>query len=248
MVEKTNPILKGLSKEVAKKRAKLLSKKTIKRLQSFNSFERRMALQNIKAGYNIVHNVAGGAITSDKQLDLNKLYNNWKKDKSILSLDYNPEIFPGVVIRYKSGVALLFRSGSVISHGATQVRALEEVPKQVIATLKKIYNLRTRILSKIINIVGVVHFNPNTKLGRFNMERAYIKLTANRDIISSTFEPEQFPGMVLKVKAGEKIVSVLLFATGAAVISGGKVKADIAAAYRKMEKILSSLKLIKEVE
>ena len=96
----------------------------------------------------------------DKDVDLTKLA------RTQPNTEYNPETFPGLVLRIKEpkSAVLVFSSGNLVCTGTKTVAQVKEVVQQVIKQLKKI-NVNVTITPKITvqNIVasGAIDFDLN---------------------------------------------------------------------------------------
>src|SRR3990170_8202874 len=79
-----------------------------------------------------------------------------KMAATLPNTEYNPEQFPGLVIRIKEPKtsALIFSSGKVVCTGARSMEKVEESIKKIIKSLEKI-NIKIKIKPKI-NIQNIV--------------------------------------------------------------------------------------------
>ncbi len=126
--------------------------------------------------------------------------------------EYNPEQFPGLVLRIKKpkSAVLVFSSGNLVCTGTKSVGQVKLVIEQVIKQLKKI-NVRITEKPKINvqNIVasGSIDLSLNLNLLALELE-------------NTEYEPEQFPGLVYKLE--EPTATFLLFSNGKLVCTGTK--------------------------
>lgn len=152
-----------------------------------------------------------------------------EKMAAVLSnTEYNPEQFPGLVIRIKDPKtsALIFSSGKVVCTGAKSFEKVEESIRQIIQSLKKI-NIDITVKPKITvqNIVAS---------GSIGMDLNLNKLAMKLD--NTEYEPEQFPGLVYKLM--EAKATFLLFSNGKIVCTGTKSEEEVNAAVDKLVEVL----------
>jgi len=150
--------------------------------------------------------------------------------------EYNPETFPGLVLRIKKpkSAVLVFSSGNLVCTGTKSVSQVKEVINQVIKQLKKI-GVRVTITPKIEvqNIVasGSIKWDLNLNLLSLELE-------------NTEYEPEQFPGMVYKL--GEPTATFLLFSNGKLVCTGTKNLKQLKESIRLLNKnVAAALKRLK---
>ena len=131
---------------------------------------------------------------------------------------YDEEIYGGRVAYFKSGTMRgrvhIFRSGKMISVGT---RSTEEAGRE----LKLVANaLKTslKIKPKIRNIVATADLGYEVDLERIS----------SISELRAIYEPEQFPGAIIKLPLNEdKTASILLFTSGKLVCVGLKKLEDI---------------------
>lgn len=135
-----------------------------------------------------------------------------KLAKTIPNTEYNPEQFPGLVLRIKQpkSAVLVFSSGNLVCTGTKSIAQVKEVITQVIKTLKKI-NVEITDKPKITvqNIVASGNINMMLNLNYLALE-----------LTNTEYEPEQFPGLVYKLI--EPNATFLLFSNGKLVCTGTK--------------------------
>lgn len=155
-----------------------------------------------------------------------------EKMAAVLSnTEYNPEQFPGLVIRIKEPKtsALIFSSGKVVCTGAKSLEKVEESIQQIIESLKKInVNITIKPIIKVQNIVAS---------GSIGMDLNLNKLAMKLD--NTEYEPEQFPGLVYKLM--EAKATFLLFSNGKIVCTGTKSEAEVHAAVDKLIEVLRTV-------
>ncbi len=146
--------------------------------------------------------------------------------------EYNPEQFPGLVIRIKDPKtsALIFSSGKVVCTGARTLEKVDESIAKIIESLKKI-NIDIKIKPKITvqNVVAS---------GTIGMDLNLNKLAMKLD--NTEYEPEQFPGLVYKLM--EAKATFLLFSNGKIVCTGTKSKEQVMEAIEKLIQVLQKVK------
>jgi len=143
-----------------------------------------------------------------KQISLTKLARTQN------NTEYNPEQFPGLVLRVKKpkSAVLVFSSGNLVCTGTKSVAQVKEVIKAVI---KQIAKIGVRITQKpkieVQNIVasGSIDLTLNLNMLALQLE-------------NTEYEPEQFPGLVYKLI--NPPATFLLFSNGKLVCTGTKNK------------------------
>ena len=155
-----------------------------------------------------------------------------KMAATLSNTEYNPEQFPGLVIRIKEPKtsALIFSSGKVVCTGARSMDKVEESIKKIIKSLEKI-NVKITIKPeiKIQNIVASGSVGMDLNLNTLAMK-----------LENTEYEPEQFPGLVYKLAAAK--ASFLLFSNGKVVCTGTKSEKEVHAA---LDKLIENLKRVK---
>jgi len=135
-----------------------------------------------------------------------------KLAKTIQNTEYNPEQFPGLVLRVKQpkSAVLVFSSGNLVCTGTKSISQVKLVIEQVIKTLKKI-NIKITEKPKITvqNIVASGSINIALNLNFLALE-----------LENTEYEPEQFPGLVYKLV--DPTATFLLFSNGKLVCTGTK--------------------------
>jgi len=135
-----------------------------------------------------------------------------KLAKTIITTTYNPETFPGLILRVKKpkSAVLVFASGNLVCTGTKSILQVKQVIEQVIKTLKKI-NIKVTGKPKITvqNIVASGSINISLNLNFLALE-----------LENTEYEPEQFPGLVYKLI--EPNATFLLFSNGKLVCTGTK--------------------------
>lgn len=155
-----------------------------------------------------------------------------KMAATLSNTEYNPEQFPGLVIRIKDPKtsALIFSSGKVVCTGARSMEKVQESIDRIIESLKKI-GITITITPKI-NIQNIV------ASGNIGMDLNLNTLAMKLD--NTEYEPEQFPGLVYKLM--EAKATFLLFSNGKVVCTGTKSEAEVHAALDKLVETLKGVK------
>jgi transcription initiation factor TFIID TATA-box-binding protein len=154
-----------------------------------------------------------------------------KMAATLSNTEYNPEQFPGLVIRIREPKtsALVFSSGKVVCTGARSIDKVEESIKQIIKSLEKI-GINIKIKPKI-NIQNMV------ASGAVGMPLNLNVLAMKLD--NTEYEPEQFPGLVYKLPQAK--ATFLLFSNGKIVCTGTKSEDEVHAA---VEQLVENLKKV----
>ena len=155
-----------------------------------------------------------------------------KMAATLSNTEYNPEQFPGLVIRIKEPKtsALVFSSGKVVCTGARSMEKVEESVQKIIKSLEKIgVKITIKPEIKIQNIVAS---------GTVGMDLNLNNLAMKLD--NTEYEPEQFPGLVYKL--AEAKATFLLFSNGKVVCTGTKSEAAVNSA---LQKLIENLKQVK---
>ena len=146
--------------------------------------------------------------------------------RSHTNTEYNPEQFPGLVLRIKKpkSAVLVFSSGNLVCTGTKSIKQVEEVIKQVIKQLRKIgVRVKEKPKINVQNIVASGSINIT-----MNLNELALKLE------NTEYEPEQFPGLVYKLD--EPNATFLLFSNGKLVCTGTKNRKQLDEAMKKLIK------------
>jgi transcription initiation factor TFIID TATA-box-binding protein len=149
----------------------------------------------------------------------------------IRNTEYNPEQFPGLVLRLKEkGItALIFSSGKIVCTGAKSVESVKNGVQLIIKELAKADIIVTKKPSiKVENMVASGNLHE-----KLNLTKLVFKLS------TAEYEPEQFPGLVYKVP--DSHITFLLFGTGRVVCTGAKTEKEISQA---MDDLIVELKRV----
>jgi transcription initiation factor TFIID TATA-box-binding protein len=168
------------------------------------------------------------------------------KDVSLIKLartqpntEYNPDTFPGLILRIKKpkSAVLVFSSGNLVCTGTKSIAQVKEVVQQVIKQLRKIgvnVNAKPKITVQNIVASGAINLELNLNTLALEME-------------NTEYEPEQFPGLVYKLN--EPTATFLLFSNGKLVCTGTKNKIQLEDSMVQLNKnIRAVLKRIKKMQ
>ncbi len=131
--------------------------------------------------------------------------------------EYNPEQFPGLVLRIKDpkSAVLVFSSGNLVCTGTKSVGQVKEVINAVIRQIAKIgVKITEKPKITVQNIVasGSIDLNLNLNVLALQLQ-------------NTEYEPEQFPGLVYKLV--DPPATFLLFSNGKLVCTGTKNKQQL---------------------
>ena len=156
-----------------------------------------------------------------------------KMAATLSNTEYNPEQFPGLVIRSKEPKtsALIFSSGKVVCTGGRTMAEVKESIQQIIKSLEKIKVKIT--VTPQINIQNIV------ASGSVGMD-LNLNVLAMR-LENTEYEPEQFPGLVYKLRAAK--ATFLLFSNGKVVCTGTKSEKEVNQA---LDMLITNLKKVKK--
>ena len=173
----------------------------------------------------IVNIVVSTALEKDVPLE--------KMAATLPNTEYNPEQFPGLVLRIKDPKtsALIFSSGNVVCTGARTLSDVDASLKKIIKALTKI-NIKITIKPEITvqNIVASGSIGMMLNLNVLAMRLNNIE-----------YEPEQFPGLVYKLMSPVK-ATFLLFSNGKIVCTGTKSEEEV---HKSLDKLIVNLKKVK---
>jgi transcription initiation factor TFIID TATA-box-binding protein len=131
--------------------------------------------------------------------------------------EYNPETFPGLILRVKKpkSAVLVFTSGNLVCTGTKSIQQVKQVIDSVIRQLRRI-NVKITEKPKI-NVQNIV-------------ASGSIEIMLNLNVLAlelenTEYEPEQFPGLVYKLT--EPTATFLLFSNGKLVCTGTKNKQQL---------------------
>jgi len=131
--------------------------------------------------------------------------------------EYNPEQFPGLVIRIRDPKtsALIFSSGKVVCTGAKTLDDVKKSIKEIIKILNKI-DIKITVEPEITiqNVVASGDIFLDLNLNELAMQ-----------LENTEYEPEQFPGLVYKLIDAR--ATFLLFSNGKIVCTGTRGESEV---------------------
>ena len=157
-----------------------------------------------------------------------------KLEKLVATMDgveYEPEQFPGLVLRMKEpkAAALIFSSSKIVCTGAKSPGDAKIVIAKIVVKVNKLgFKVPPNYKVKLENIVA------SAKLQReLNLDQIAFTLE------NTEYEPEQFPGLVYRMD--DPKVTFLLFGSGKIICTGGRSIADVGRAVVRLDKRLRAL-------
>ena len=146
-------------------------------------------------------------------------------------MEYEPEQFPGLVYRLTKpkAAALIFGSGKIVCTGARSIKDVNAVFRKVVEVVERSGpKVPGNFKVQVENIVASARLNAKLNLDTiaFNLE-------------NSEYEPEQFPGLVYRMKNPK--VAFLLFGSGKIVCTGARSVKDVSIAVSKVSRKLKQV-------
>jgi transcription initiation factor TFIID TATA-box-binding protein len=174
-----------------------------------------------------IENIVASGVIADS-IDLIEL------SKKVKNCELNKKRFPGAVYRIADPkmASLIFSSGKIVLTGGHSNKALTDGLAIILKSLNEA-GIETHKEPKVVITNMVCSYN----LGKhINLT----KLTVTLNVENIEYEPEQFPGLVYRIR-DPKIV-VLIFSSGKIILTGGKniddVKKGLEVLEQKLETIL----------
>ena len=155
-----------------------------------------------------------------------------KLAETLPNTEYNPEQFPGLVMRIKDPKtsALIFSSGKVVSTGAKSMAKVKESVSCIIKNIAKIgIRIKIKPKIKIQNVVASRNISMDLNLNKLAMK-----------LENTEYEPEQFPGLVYKLSGTR--ATFLLFSNGKIVCTGTTSEGKLKEAVTKLVHVLKNTK------
>lgn len=167
--------------------------------------------QNKEIDYKIANVVATVSFKLEEKIDLLKILNK------IEDTEYNPEVFPGLILRFKEPKAtfLIFSSGKMILTGLKDIPFAASAVNELMKEFKKVNIILSNPDVKITNIVATVDFH-----SFINLNKAIV----NMDNVM--YEPEVFPALIYHMQEPKTAV-FLIFSTGKIICTKIKNKTDL---------------------
>ena len=149
-----------------------------------------------------------------------------KLARSQSNTEYNPETFPGLVLRIKNpkSAVLVFSSGNLVCTGTKSIEQVKQVIKNVIKQLKRIdIKVKDKPKINVQNIVASGSINLSLNLNLLALELG-----------NTEYEPEQFPGLVYKLV--KPTATFLLFTNGKLVCTGTKNREQLEESMKQLKR------------
>src|SRR3989344_4170135 len=154
-----------------------------------------------------------------------------KLAETLPNTEYNPEQFPGLVMRIKEPKtsALIFSSGNIVCTGAKSMAKVKEAISKIIQNIEKIgVKITVKPQIKVQNMVASCAIGMDLNLNALAV-----------DLGNTEYEPEQFPGLVYKLPGTR--ATFLLFSNGKIVCTGTRSEAKLREAVDKLVKNLAKV-------
>ncbi len=184
---------------------------------------------NLELDYKIENVVATVIMEITEKIDLTKIARKFE------DAEYNPERFPGLVMRITDPKAtfLIFSTGKMVITG---LRRADEASRGVKKIIKSIKNAGINVSNPEITIQNIV---ASGDLHTFiDLNKAAIIME------NAMYEPEVFPGLIYRMKNPKTVF--LLFSTGKVVCTGAKNKIFVKEAFLKLNRVVRELGVAKK--
>ena len=183
-----------------------------------------LAVNDIKPKYRIENIVASGELKIE--LDLYSLAYKLK------DIEYEPEQFPGAILKLKEPKSslLLFKNGKVICTGA---KTEDLIKKAILKAFKLVSPYSKTPPPKRF----VVNYDVRNIVASGELNVSLDLYTLTQKFRQIEYEPEQFPGAILKLK--EPKSSLLLFKNGKVICTGCKTEKEVKKALAVTAKLLA---------
>ncbi len=186
---------------------------------------------DLKLDYKIENVVATVVMEITEKIDLVKIARKFE------DVEYNPERFPGLVMRITDPKAtfLIFSTGKMVITGLRRADQASAGVKKIVKSIKKAgINVSNPVIT-VQNIVasGDLHTFIDLNMAAIIMENAM-------------YEPEVFPGLIYRMKDPKTVF--LIFSTGKVVCTGAKNKKFVKEAFIKLNKKVRELGIAKKNE
>ncbi len=176
--------------------------------------EEKREESDLKLDYKIENVVATVVMEITEKIDLVKIARKFE------DVEYNPERFPGLVMRITDPKAtfLIFSTGKMVITGLRRADEASAGVKKIVKSIKKAgINVSNPVIT-VQNIVasGDLHTFIDLNMAAIVMENAM-------------YEPEVFPGLIYRMKDPKTVF--LIFSTGKVVCTGAKNKKFVKEAF-----------------
>ena len=186
---------------------------------------------NLEIDFKINNVVATVVMEISEKIDLVKIARKFE------DVEYNPERFPGLVMRITDPKAtfLIFSTGKMVITGLRRADEASRGVKKIIKSIKKAGINVSNPEITVQNIVasGDLHTFIDLNMAAIVMENAM-------------YEPEVFPGLIYRMKDPKTVF--LIFSTGKVVCTGAKNKKFVKEAFLKLNRVVRELGVAKKNE
>jgi transcription initiation factor TFIID TATA-box-binding protein len=186
---------------------------------------------DLKLDYKIENVVATVVMEITEKIDLTKIARKFE------DAEYNPERFPGLVMRIKDPKAtfLIFSTGKMVITG---LRRADQAGPGVKKIMKSIKKAGIDVANPVITIQNIV------ASGDLHI---FIDLNMAAIIMENTmYEPEVFPGLIYRMKEPKTVF--LIFSTGRVVCTGAKNKKFVKDAFLILNREVRDLGVTRKSE
>jgi transcription initiation factor TFIID TATA-box-binding protein len=179
-----------------------------------------------------IENVVGTVkVQSEGKLDLVHI------SRKIPDVEYNPERFPGVIMRIENPRAtfLIFTTGKMVLTG---LKKASQAQAAVDKAVKKLNKTGVKVWDPEIAIVNIVASGDLKVHVDLNMAALVMEY--------AMYESEVFPGLIYRLQDPRAVF--LIFSTGKIVCTGIKDEESVGAAVEKLKKEIEELDLTVDTE
>ena len=186
---------------------------------------------DLKLDYKIENVVATVVMEITEKIDLVKIARKFE------DVEYNPERFPGLVMRITDPKAtfLIFSTGKMVITG---LRRADEASAGVKKIIKSIKSAGINVSNPEITVQNIVASGDLHTFIDLNMAAIVME--------NAMYEPEVFPGLIYRMKDPKTVF--LIFSTGKVVCTGAKNKKFVKEAFLKLNLRVRELDLAKKNE
>jgi len=184
---------------------------------------------NLKIDFKIENVVATVIMEITEKIDLTKIARKFE------DAEYNPERFPGLVMRINDPKAtfLIFSTGKMVITG---LRRADEASPGVKKIIKSIKNAGITVSNPEITIQNIVASGDLHTFIDLNMAAIVME--------NVMYEPEVFPGLIYRMQDPKTVF--LIFSTGKVVCTGAKNKKFVKEAFIKLNRVVRELNVAKK--
>jgi transcription initiation factor TFIID TATA-box-binding protein len=153
--------------------------------------------------------------------------------EKVRNAEYKPEEFPGLVYRLNDPklAFLIFKTGKVVCTGSKNIEEVEKGVRLLVRSLSQVgIDLVSEPEIKVQNLVATASL-----MMKLNLRTLALTLD------NTEYEPEQFPGMVYRVKEPKCVI--LIFTSGKVVCTGAKSREDAETAINDLYEKLRMMEL-----